>query len=112
MILEKKIINFLIKTPNREITADIIVNCAGSWANNIAKFLNLPLNVKSVPQQMIVTEATKYELKLLIAHIGRHLTLKQAQNGNYIIGGGWTAGYSNLTKHIHSKKIVLKATLG
>ena len=95
---------FLIKTPNREITADVIVNCAGSWANNIAKFLNLPLNVKSVPQQMIVTEATKYELKLLIAHIGRHLTLKQAQNGNYIIGGGWTAGYSNLTKHIHSKK--------
>ena len=102
--IKKENNKFLIKTPNREITADIIVNCAGSWANNIAKFLNLPLNVKSVPQQMIVTEATKYELKLLIAHIGRHLTLKQAQNGNYIIGGGWTAGYSNLTQHIHSKK--------
>ena len=95
---------FLIKTNDREITADIVVNCAGSWANNISKFLDLPLNVKSVPQQMIVTEPSNYELKLLIAHIGRHLTLKQAQNGNYIIGGGWTAGYSDLTKHIHSKK--------
>jgi glycine/D-amino acid oxidase-like deaminating enzyme/thioredoxin reductase len=95
---------FLITTNDREITADILVNCAGSWANNICNFLDLPLNVKSVPQQMIVTEPAKYELKLLIAHIGRHLTLKQAQNGNYIIGGGWTAGYSNLTKHIHSKK--------
>jgi glycine/D-amino acid oxidase-like deaminating enzyme/thioredoxin reductase len=95
---------FLITTNDREITADIIVNCAGSWANNISNFLDLPLNVKSVPQQMIVTEPATYELKLLIAHIGRHLTLKQAQNGNYIIGGGWTAGYSNLTKHIHSKK--------
>ncbi len=102
--IKKENNKFLIKTKNREITADIVVNCAGSWANNIASFLDLPLNVKSVPQQMIVTEATKYELKLLIAHIGRHLTLKQAQNGNYIIGGGWTAGYSNLTKHIHSKK--------
>ncbi len=102
--IKKENSKFLIKTKNREITADIVVNCAGSWANNIAGFLNLPLNVKSVPQQMIVTEATKYELKLLIAHIGRHLTLKQAQNGNYIIGGGWTAGYSNLTQHIHSKK--------
>lgn len=95
---------FLITTNDREITADIVVNCAGSWANNISNFLNLPLNVKSIPQQMIVTEAATYDLKLLIAHIGRHLTLKQAQNGNYIIGGGWTAGYSDLTKHIHSKK--------
>ena len=95
---------FLITTNDREITADVVVNCAGSWANNISNFLNLPLNVKSVPQQMIVTEAATYDLKMLIAHIGRHLTLKQAQNGNYIIGGGWTAGYSDLTKHIHSKK--------
>jgi len=95
---------FLVTTNDREITADVVVNCAGSWANNISNFLDLPLNVKSIPQQMIVTEPTNYELKLLIAHIGRHLTLKQAQNGNYIIGGGWTAGYSNLTKHIHSKK--------
>ncbi len=95
---------FLITTNNKEITADVIVNCAGSWANNISNFLNLPLNVRSIPQQMIVTEPSVYELKLLIAHIGRHLTLKQARNGNYIIGGGWTAGYSNLTKHIHSKK--------
>ena len=102
--IKKENNKFLIKTPKREISADVVVNCAGSWANNIASFLNLPLNVKSVPQQMIVTEAAKYELKLLIAHIGRHLTLKQAQNGNYIIGGGWTAGYSDLTKHIHSKK--------
>ncbi len=101
--IKKENNKFIIKTKNRVITADVVVNCAGSWANNIAKFLNLPLNVKSVPQQMIVTEPAKYELKLLIAHIGRHLTLKQAQNGNYIIGGGWTAGYSNLTKHIHSK---------
>ena len=106
LILDIKKVNgkFLIKTNDREILADKVVNCAGSWANNICKFLDLPLNVKSVPQQMIVTEPSKYELKLLIAHIGRHLTLKQAQNGNYIIGGGWTAGYSNLTKHIHSKK--------
>ena len=51
---------------------------------------------------MIVTEATKYEL--IIIAVWEALTLKQAQNGNFIIGGGWTAGYSNLTKHIHSKK--------
>ena len=49
---------------------------------------------------MIVTEANI--IKILIAHIGRHLTLNKHRMAFYI--GGWTAGYSNLTKHIHSKK--------
>ena len=102
--IEKRNNNFFIQTNDKEIEAEILINCAGSWSNNISSFLNLPLNVKSVPQQMIVTEPMKYELKLLIAHIGRHLTLKQANNGNFIIGGGWTAGYSDYTKHIHSLK--------
>ena len=53
---------------------------------------------------MIVTEALEYKLKLLVAHIGRHLTLKQATNGNFIIGGGWTANYSKNTDHLHALK--------
>ena len=72
--IEKKSGKFTIITDNHEIEVDKIVNCAGSWANNIASFLELPLKVKSVPQQMIVTEALEYKLKLLVAHIGRHLT--------------------------------------
>lgn len=102
--IEKKSGKFTIITDNHEIEVDKIVNCAGSWANNIASFLELPLKVKSVPQQMIVTEALEYKLKLLVAHIGRHLTLKQATNGNFIIGGGWTANYSKNTDHLHALK--------
>ena len=102
--IEKKSGKFIIITDNHEIEVDKVVNCAGSWANNIASFLDLPLKVKSVPQQMIVTEALEYKLKLLVAHIGRHLTLKQATNGNFIIGGGWTANYSKNTDHLHALK--------
>ena len=102
--IEKRSNKFVITTNNNEIEVDKVVNCAGSWANNIAEFLNLPLNVKSVPQQMIVTEALEYKIKLLVAHIGRHLTLKQATNGNFIIGGGWTANYSKNTDHLHALK--------
>jgi glycine/D-amino acid oxidase-like deaminating enzyme len=40
---------------------------------------------------MIVTEAAGPLISGLVAHADRHLTLKQAANGNLIIGGGWTA---------------------
>ena len=59
---------------------------------------------------MIVTEATKYELKLLIAHI-ETFNFKQAQNGNYIIGGDGQIDTQILQNIFIQKKIVLKATL-
>ena len=52
---------------------------------------NLP--VKTAPQQMIVTEATSARIDYLLALAKRHLTMKQAANGNLIIGGGWPGTY-------------------
>ena len=46
--------------------------------------------VFGAPLQMIVTEAAEPIISRLVAHADRHLTLKQAANGNFIIGGGWT----------------------
>jgi sarcosine oxidase, subunit beta len=36
-----------------------------------------------------VTEPREHVLDPLLQHIGRRLTLKQAANGTFIIGGGW-----------------------
>jgi glycine/D-amino acid oxidase-like deaminating enzyme len=46
---------------------------------------------------MIVTEATIPLVSSLVAHASRHLTLKQAKNGNLLIGGGWYAGLDPIT---------------
>ena len=51
------------------------------------------LPVRSAPQQMLVTQPTATKLPFLVSLARRHLTLKQAANGNLIIGGGWPAGY-------------------
>ena len=83
--IEKKSGKFTIITDNHEIEVEKLLIVQDPGQDNIASFLELP-KVKSVPQQMIVTEALEYKLKLLVAHIGRHLTLKQATNGNFIIG--------------------------
>jgi glycine/D-amino acid oxidase-like deaminating enzyme len=38
-----------------------------------------------------VTEPREHVLDPLVQHMGRRLTLKQAANGTFILGGGWPA---------------------
>ena len=47
------------------------------------------LPIRAVGLHVNVTEPRKKVLEPLVQHIGRRLTLKQASNGTFIIGGGW-----------------------
>jgi glycine/D-amino acid oxidase-like deaminating enzyme/bacterioferritin-associated ferredoxin len=82
----------------RQICAKRIVNAAGPWAAEVAGLLGVALPVRGAPLQMIVTEATAPTLTCLVAHAARHLTLKQAASGAFLIGGGWTAGLDERQK--------------
>jgi len=70
-----------------------VVNAAGGWAADVATLVGVTLPVRTAPQQMIVTEPLQPMVAMLVAAAQRHLTLKQAANGNVIIGGGWPAGF-------------------
>jgi glycine/D-amino acid oxidase-like deaminating enzyme len=61
--------------------------------------LGVEVPVFGAPLQMVVTEAAAPLVTRLVAHADRHLTLKQAGNGNFIIGGGWTAGLDPVRSH-------------
>ncbi|MEM7025149.1 MAG: FAD-binding oxidoreductase, partial [Pseudomonadota bacterium] len=54
----------------------------------------LDIPVHSAPLQMIVTEHAPPLVDQLIAHADRHLSLKQLASGGIVIGGAWTARYS------------------
>ncbi len=82
---------FMLHTNRGSITAGRIVNAAGAFASRVGAMLDHEVPVFGAPLQMIVTEAVAPMLRGLVAHADRHLTLKQAANGNFIIGGGWTA---------------------
>ena len=70
-----------------------IVNAGGPWSPLVAKLAGLDrLPVQGAPLQMIVTEQSSPVLDQLVAHADRHLSLKQAATGGFVIGGGWTAG--------------------
>jgi D-hydroxyproline dehydrogenase subunit alpha len=80
-----------VATEAGEVNARRIVNCAGGWASRIAAMALQPIPVQGAPLQMIVTEPGPPLVKHLIAHGGRHLSLKQADTGGLIIGGAWPA---------------------
>jgi glycine/D-amino acid oxidase-like deaminating enzyme len=82
---------FLIETARGPATAARVVNAAGAFASQIGAMVGVNVPVFGAPLQMIVTEAAEPTISRLIAHADRHLTLKQAANGNFIIGGGWSA---------------------
>jgi glycine/D-amino acid oxidase-like deaminating enzyme len=90
---------FVIETSRGSLRAGRIVNAAGAFASRIGAMLGCDVPVFGAPLQMVVTEAAAPAISHLVAHADRHLTLKQAANGNFIIGGGWTAGLDPVHSH-------------
>ncbi len=94
---------FRLITQSGAIRAGRVVNAAGAWAAQIAAMLGVSIPVFGAPLQMIVTEPGAPALRHLLAHASRHLTLKQAASGGFIIGGGWTAELDPV--HFHPRPL-------
>ena len=76
------------------VRASKVINAAGPWARQIGAMIGLDVPVYSAPLQMIVTERAPILFDQLIAHADRHLSMKQLASGGLVIGGAWTARYS------------------
>jgi len=90
---------FRIDTSRGTVRAGHVVNAAGAFASAVGRMLGLDVPVHGAPLQMVVTEPAAPTVRHLVAHADRHLTLKQAGNGAFIVGGGWTAGLDPVHGH-------------
>jgi glycine/D-amino acid oxidase-like deaminating enzyme len=89
--IERLPAGFLVKTDRGDFRAGKVLNACGGWSSRIAAMVGIRLPTKANPIQLIVTEPTAPLVDHLLAHADRHLSLKQVDNGNLIIGGGWRA---------------------
>jgi glycine/D-amino acid oxidase-like deaminating enzyme len=80
---------FGVRTTAGTISAQRVVNAAGAWAPEIGRMVGLELPVRAMGLHVNVTEPRERWLVPMVQHVGRRLTLKQAYNGTFIIGGGW-----------------------
>jgi glycine/D-amino acid oxidase-like deaminating enzyme len=109
--IERGSAGFVVHTSRGSIRAGVVVNAAGAFASQIGRMLGTEVPVFGAPLQMVVTEATQPLVSRLVAHAHRHLTLKQAANGNFIIGGGWTAGLDPVHHHPRPLRASLEGNL-
>jgi glycine/D-amino acid oxidase-like deaminating enzyme len=109
--IERDAQGFRVVTRRGTAKARRVVNAAGGFASRIGAMLDLDVPVFGAPLQMIVTEAAEPVVKRLVAHARRHLTLKQAANGNFVIGGGWTAGLDPVRHHPRPSRASLEGNL-
>jgi glycine/D-amino acid oxidase-like deaminating enzyme len=82
---------FKVLTTAGAIEAHRVVDAAGAWAGEVAGLVGLDLPLRAEGLHVNVTEPRERILTPMVQHIGRRLTLKQAANGTFIIGGGWPA---------------------
>ncbi len=82
---------FRVRTTVGTITAARVVDAAGAWALPVGRHVGLELPVRALGLHVNVTEPRARLIEPLVQHMGRRLTLKQAFNGTFIIGGGWPA---------------------
>ncbi|WP_413989115.1 FAD-dependent oxidoreductase [Labrys okinawensis] len=111
MAIERGAAGFVVHTSRGSIRAGVVVNAAGAFASQIGRMLGTDVPVFGAPLQMVVTEAVEPLVSRLVAHADRHLTLKQAANGNFIIGGGWTAGLDPIHHHPRPLRASLEGNL-
>lgn len=76
---------------NQTLRSKQILNAANAGAAGVAAMANLHLPLFSVGLTMNATEKVTPAVGHLIQHVGRKLSLKQTDDGNLLIGGGWAA---------------------
>lgn len=72
-----------------ELTPEIVLVAAGVWSAELMAMADIRLPIVPIALTMLVTAAITPTVSHLIQHAGRRLSLKQAEDGNVLIGGGW-----------------------
>lgn len=74
-----------------KVTADAVVIAGGVWTTKLGELMGAYLPTIPLALTMSVSLRLPKLMSHLIQHAGGRLSLKQARDGNILIGGGWPA---------------------
>jgi sarcosine oxidase subunit beta len=77
-----------VKTDNGTFGADIVVNCAGAWAWQVAAMVGDHLPKSHLALSLMVTSRMPHFIDPVVIGIDRVLSFKQTEAGTVVIGGG------------------------
>lgn len=73
------------------LSAETLVIAAGVWTTRVGAMMGADLPTIPLALMMTVTQRVPKLIPHLVQHAGGRLSLKQALDGNILIGGGWPA---------------------
>jgi sarcosine oxidase subunit beta len=78
------------QTERGEVQAEYVVLAAGAWSDDLAATISLRLPIRTLALQMILsTPAQPNLLRPVLSAVSRALSLKQLNDGAFLLGGGW-----------------------
>lgn len=80
---------FTLSTASGQLQAKQIVLAGGVWLEPMAAWFGLRLRIRSLINQLIVTERLRPVMRSVLGVASGLLSLKQFENGTVLIGGGW-----------------------
>lgn len=78
-----------VETPDKEMTAPVVVNAAGAWGDRIAAMLGDPVQLDAQALMLMITERLRPFLSPVVGAQGRALSFKQFADGTVLIGGAY-----------------------
>jgi sarcosine oxidase subunit beta len=70
---------------------DVAIVAAGAWSATLLEATGVTLPIETRPLQMLLTSPGAPALRPVLGAFDRRLSLKQLDDGAYLIGGGWPA---------------------
>jgi len=70
---------------------DVVIVAAGAWSATLLGGIGVTLPIETRPLQMLLTAPGAPALRPVLGAFDRRLSLKQLDDGAYLIGGGWPA---------------------
>ena len=80
---------FTVRSATSSVATTKILITSGAWTKSIAAMLGVALPIEVRVNTVTVTEKGPMLLRSAIGHATGLLTLKQKDNGTFLIGGGW-----------------------
>ena len=79
-------------------TAPAVVNAAGPWIGEVSRLAGAEVMMTPTAIQMHTLTPGDLRLPFVIAHVGEGLSVKQTDDGQIMVGGGWPAAPFSSTR--------------
>ena len=89
-------------------TGDVVIVAAGAWSATLLAGIGVPLPIETRPLQMLLTAPGAPALRPVLGAFDHRLSLKQLDDGAYLIGGGWPA---RVTDHAGNRYEMLEESV-